>query len=118
MKTIVNRLSIFNKVLMIITCLLLFTVYLGMYAEILLGASQVISCLILFGNWSKLHEKDKTNILIYSSLVFIYFLIWYFFDVLGTADEFYKVVIWIIVIPMLLAFYFTSIIETIKKRIV
>lgn len=120
MKNTITSLVFINRVLMVLTCILFITVYLfyfGMLLEVLLGGFHIVTTLILMIFWKALDKDERNRIIIYGVLVIIYFSMWFLFDVFGRADEFYKVLIWIILLPMSLAFYLTFTLEKIKDRL-
>lgn len=120
MKNLIRIIFKTNRILMCINIILLISIYglfYGMYLEVILGFFQVITSVILLFFWNSYENKTKMRLKIYYSLVITYFLLLFFTDWSGKADEFYRIIIGIILIPMSLAIYFTFIIERIKRKI-
>ena len=110
-----KKLYLINKASLIITLVLYLTLYLGLYAQIVLGALQVISALIIFLFWKKFSKKTKKQLYIYWSIVIIYGLFW-LIEWHITNNAFF-IIIGIIVIPMFIAIYFVVILKSIKNYI-
>ncbi len=120
MKNLINIIFKANRILMSINVILLISIYgmfYGMYLEVILGLFQVITSLVLLSFWDSYENKTKCRLRIYYSLVIIYFLLLFSTNWSGKADEFYRIIIGIILIPMSLAIYYTFIIERIKREI-
>lgn len=102
-----------NRVILGITGVLYFTIFFGLYAQIVLGAFQVVTGLILLLVINKLKEKSKKTLLIYWTMVVSYFFLWSIgvFDQLGDWWVFYY-----ILIPLGIATYFTFFLESLKNR--
>ena len=56
--------------------LLYITIFLGLYSQIVLGALQLISALILFLYWNKFSNKTKKQLTVYWCLSILYGLGW------------------------------------------
>ena len=101
-----------NRAFFALTLCLYVTILLGLYAQVVLGAYQLLVGLILLFFLKKLSIKPKNGILIYWFVVSIYFVITYTLN--KVAKDF--PVINFMIIPMLIASYFTYILETMKLK--
>ncbi|MFY7672569.1 hypothetical protein ACOSP6_15915 [Tenacibaculum sp. MEBiC06402] len=101
-----------NRVIFALTLMLYVTVILGVYAQVVLGAYHLLVGFILLFFLKKLSLKPKNGILIYWFVVSIYFVITYTLN--KVAKDF--PVINFMIIPMLIASYFTYILETMKLK--
>ena len=101
-----------NKIVIISTVVLYVTLIFGLYAQIVLGATQVLSALILFLFWKNFNNKTKEQLYIYWTLVIIYGVFW-LID-LDAFNETFIIIFGIMVIPMAIAGYFYYIINSIK----
>ena len=72
MKTVFN----INKFLVIATSILYLTIYLGLYAQILLGAVQLLSALGILFLWKHYNNKQQKHIILYWILTLCYGLGW------------------------------------------
>ncbi len=115
MKNTIITFTYINRFLMIITCALFLTIIGGMLAEILLGGFQVISALILFVFWKHLDKLERKRICAYIFTTTIYLILFLYFDLLN-RPEFYETFLWVILIPMIIALYYSTILENLKKR--
>jgi len=102
-----------NKITLIITLILYLTIYLGLYAQILLGAVQVLSSFLLLLFWRDLSQIHKKRLVLYWMLIACYGLGW-ILNWNNFQDTIY-VVIGIIIIPMGIAIYFTRLLYIITK---
>ncbi len=103
-----------NIFALIITLILYLTVYLGMYAQIILGPLQLIIALIIsFKYYYKLNPKLKKSILIYWALAIVSLIIAYFSWTYYKPNDF--IMITVFVIPMLIACYFAYLTFNITK---
>jgi predicted neutral ceramidase superfamily lipid hydrolase len=109
---IINIAKYLNRVIFALTLMLYVTVILGLYAQVVLGAYQLLVGFILLFFLKKLSLKPKNGILIYWFVVSIYFVITYTLN--KVAKDF--PVINFMIIPMLIASYFTYILETMKLK--
>ncbi len=109
----IDNLRIINKGLMIITILLYMTIFLGLISQIVLGAYQVIVALVLLCFWSGFSKKVKNKLLHYYAAVLTYGL-YCSIDLLGLARDYWGVLYGII--PMLIALYFSLLLEDIKQE--
>lgn len=98
-----------NKALLIITIILDFTILFGLYAQILLGFTQLCIALYISFNYKKLEKKLKFQIINYWIYVLIYFsfFTYIFSEKESILDNFIIMVTTIIIIPMIIAIYFT-----------
>ncbi len=104
-----------NLIAIIITLLLYVTIIFGMYAQIILGALQLISGLIVIFYLNKLSNKSREKIYIYWILVFLYVIAWNL-----DWQNFDKYILSIIipfVIPMLIACYFVYTLRIAKTEL-
>lgn len=104
-----------NKFALIITLMLYLTIVFGLYAQIVLGAIQILSSLLLIIFWKKLSKKSKQKLFIYWILVSFYGLCW--FSDWVHFNETFTLIFGIIVVPMSLAGYFFYILKETKTYI-
>jgi len=97
--------------MMIITAVLYITVYLGMIFQIALGAYQVIVALIMLFSYKQLLKRDKSRILVYWLVVFLFALFWSL-GWLEAGHEIFPMVIY----PMSIAVYFTFFLEKLGTK--
>nr|WP_321224949.1 hypothetical protein [uncultured Psychroserpens sp.] len=104
-----------NKVIFIITLVLYFTVVGGMLSQVILGALQIISAIILLLSWGKFSKKTKEHLSIYWVIIGVYGICWIFWlHNWDTINEFAIVIATVMVIPMVIATYFLYILNSIK----
>ena len=124
MKNTIKIISVINLIFMVvfIGSLLFgaavneFLVY-ALCIAFLLGIYQVLSIFILLFSWDKFESIVKKYLLIYLFGVVTYFLIWYLFFALNIKN-FEIITYFVCSVPVLLALYFTFIIEIkIIKRV-
>ncbi|WP_456440481.1 hypothetical protein [Psychroserpens sp.] len=104
-----------NKFAIIITLALYLTLVFGLYAQIVLGAIQVISSLLLILFWKKLSKKSKVKLFIYWTLVSVYGICWH--SDWNIFSQEIIIVFGIIIIPMSIAGYFYYILKETKTYI-
>jgi len=103
-----------NKAILIITIILYLTLILGLYSQIVLGAIQVITSIILLFYWKRIEQKIKTKLYKYWIMISVYGLLWLInWD---SSIEFYVFVLGIIAIPLSIAMYFFFILKKIYKQ--
>ena len=95
-----------NKWSYIITLALYLTLFLGMYAQIALGAIQIILALIISVKWKKLDTNSKTKMLNYLVVILMYGFLLLVIDFENIAG---LLIILLFVLPMLIATYFVYI---------
>ena len=97
------------------TLLLYLTIFLGLYAQIVLGFFQVIVALVLLGFLGKLSKKLTKHLIVYWIIVLLYGLLYLLevkiFNIMGDLWWFV-----IVVVPMSIAGYFTYVLESLKKN--
>ena len=117
MKNTIKIISVINLIFMVvfIGSLLFgaavneFLVY-ALCIAFLLGIYQVLSIFILLFSWDKFESIVKKYLLIYLFGVVTYFLIWYLFFALNIKN-FEIITYFVCSVPVLLALYFTFIME-------
>lgn len=106
---------IINKVLLIATIVLYATLYLGLYAQVVLGVIQIISAFLLLFFWNDLQKEHKKMLLLYYTLVVIYgvacLINW------NVDNEMLIFLFGLILIPMGMAVYFTILLHKIAKQL-
>ncbi|WP_264559618.1 hypothetical protein [Flavobacterium sp. N2270] len=107
-----------NKISYIATLFLYLTVIFGLYAQIALGAIQILIALYISFNMKFLTKKMKYQIInywiyvaLYSALVTAFFNDWIDFN-----DNNLLLIITIIILPMSIATYFTITLNKIAKQ--
>jgi hypothetical protein len=110
-----------NRILMIPFCLILLvgTIYVDFlwYAALItfvLGAFQLLSALITLFYFDELKEYLKSCVLIYLSLVIVYFVC---FFLLIDLFDLYNIKAIIYIIPIILSLFWTYILESLKNDI-
>jgi hypothetical protein len=103
-----------NRVVMSITGILYLTIILGLYAQVVLGFTQVLSAIILLFVIKKISIENQNRITIYWGLTISYGLV-YLADIFNQLESFWIIIF--ILIPIGIAGYFTFILESIKKEI-
>ncbi len=106
-----RKLYEFNKIILIITALLYLIIILGLYAQIVLGAIQLLSALSVTFLWHTLDKRSKKHLSIYWLIVSLYGLGW----LLQIELNNYSWWICIIIIPMTIAIYFVWILSNLKN---
>ena len=101
----------YNKRLYFVTLFLYITLYLGMMAQVLLGAANILSAVDLYSHYSQLEKEHQKHLNAYSVLVGIYFVFFILLFEYLLRDCF----IYLTVVPMLLATYFIGILYKIHK---
>ncbi len=99
-----------NSTCFTITLLLYITIFYGLMAQVFLGSIQVIIAIILFIYWNKLTSKPQKHLIIYTLISLLYGLLW-LTDIVDTDFG----IVFIAVIPMMIAGYFVYITYLIKK---
>lgn len=107
-----------NKALLIITIILDFTILFGLYAQILLGFTQVCIALYISINYKKLEKKLKYQIINYWIYVILYFsfFTYLFMEEKNVIDNYIIMITTIIIIPMTIAIYFTFTLNKIANQ--
>lgn len=108
MKTLYN----INKVIFIITLALYVTVIYGAFAQMFLGAIQVISAAILFLSWKNFNSKTKEYLNIYWVIITLYGICWLF--KWESFNDTFILVFGVMILPMSIAGYFLYILNSIK----
>lgn len=100
-----------------ITLALYLTVFLGMYAQIVLGPLQLLIALIVsFNYYKKLDKTLKNHLLAYWLTAAVSLIIAYLSWTHNTASDY--VIITIFVIPMLIACYFVYLTYKITQHLI
>ena len=108
----INIVYIINMIFYILTVILFATIIFGFFAEIFLGAVQVVSSLILLIFWNQYSKKEKKKLGIYWGVVAVYFLLW-----LVNWNFLPRDLVFIAgvgVIPMGIGFYFLMLLRELK----
>lgn len=103
-----------NKVILIITAILYLTLYLGLYSQIVLGITQVLSSLILLFYWNRIDKKFRIKLYWYWTIITLYGLLW-LLD-WGNSGNTFVIVLGIIIAPMSVAIYFFTILNKLKHK--
>ncbi len=99
---------------MLITLILYATFILGLYAQIILGFSQVLTGIVLLFFIKKFSKENQTRLKYYWGFVLSYGFLWSI-DFLNFYDDLW--VVSLIILPLSIAIYFTFILESIKREI-
>ncbi|TDR22849.1 hypothetical protein IP97_00717 [Flavobacterium cheniae] len=107
-----------NKALLIITIILDFTILFGLYAQILLGFTQLCIALYISFNFKRLVKKLKYQIINYWIYVFLYFSFstYLFLEEKSILDNYIILITTIMILPMTIAIYFTITLNKIAKQ--
>jgi apolipoprotein N-acyltransferase len=103
-----------NRFIFIATVALYITIFLGLYAQIVLGAFQLITAFVLLFFWMKLSDKQRERLLKYWFFVGVYGALWYTNSFENLKSDFMWVVIFIL-IPLSIAGYLTFVLESLKN---
>ncbi|WP_299102765.1 hypothetical protein [uncultured Winogradskyella sp.] len=99
-----------NKIVLIITLVLYLTFLLGLYAQVVLGAIQLLSAISVTCFWKQLKNHNKKQLLTYWLLVTIYGIGWLI--EIDLNDLWW---LGIIIIPMSIAIYFVWLLNNVKN---
>lgn len=112
---IINKI---NNALLIITIILDFTILFGLYAQILLGFTQLCIALYISFHFKRLEKKLKYQIINYWIYVFIYlsFFTYLFLEEKSIMDNYIILITTIMILPMTIAIYFTITLNKIVKQ--
>lgn len=103
-----------NLIVYVLTLVLYLTILGGLYAQIALGAIQLLTGLIIFFFWKSYTPKIKKQLTYYWAIVAVYGSCWLVdWDDFG-GDLFF--IIAIILIPITIASYFMYVLNTIHKN--
>lgn len=102
-----------NRFLIATTGVLYLTIFLGLFAQIVLGAFQVLTGFVLLFFLDKMHEKGRKGLINYWISVLIYGAV-YLLIGFDDLDDFW--VIMYILIPLTIAGYFTYVLESLKNK--
>lgn len=104
-----------NRFLIGITGMLYFTIFLGLYAQIVLGGFQLLTAFVLLFFWMKLTKKQRERLLKYWFFVVLYGVLWVteFFN--NLKGDFGSIITYVL-IPLSIAGYLTFILESLKKK--
>ena len=107
-----------NKALLIITIILDFTILFGLYAQILLGFTQLCLALYISFNYKKLEKKLKYQVINYWIYVIMYFSFFTYIllEEKNVMDNYIIMITTIIIIPMTIAIYFTIMLNKIVNQ--
>jgi xanthine/uracil permease len=107
-----------NKFSFIATLILYLTLFLGLYAQIVLGVIQILIALYISFNMQLLTKKMKYQIINYWIYVTLYSILAtaFFNDWIDFNDNNLLLIITIIIIPMSIATYFTITLNKIAKQ--
>jgi len=107
-----------NKALLIITIVLDFTILFGLYAQILLGFTQLCIALYISFNYKKLEKKLKYQVINYWIYVIMYFscFTYILLEEKNVMDNYIIMITTILIIPMTIAIYFTIMLNKIVNQ--
>lgn len=107
-----------NKALLIITIILDFTILFGLYAQILLGFTQLSIALYISFNYKKLEKKLKYQIINYWIYIIMYFSFFTYIllEEKNVMDNYIILITTIMILPMTIAIYFTMTLDKIAKQ--
>ncbi|WP_431164876.1 hypothetical protein [Tenacibaculum halocynthiae] len=110
----INILKKLNRVLIVTTIVMYLTIYFGLLIQMVLGVYQLLTAFILLFYIKKITSKDKYKLLIYWGAVLLYGMGWLVsFDIsLGN----YVGVIFYIILPMIIALYFSYFLESLRTK--
>lgn len=103
-----------NKGVFFLTLGLFITIYLGFLTEILLGAVQVLTSLLLILYWKQFSNNVREKLIMYWCVTGVYLLLW-FLD-WKFLNDWIIYIVGIGLIPMGIAVYFLNILSIIRKE--
>lgn len=105
-----------NKFALIVTLILYLTYFLGLIAQVLLGAIQIIIAIIISIKFFKICTYARVRLCFYWIFVVFEFLTIYLEqNHFETSNDFYEILIYVI-FPMSIAIYFTLILNKIIRN--
>jgi len=105
-----------NKIALATTLIFYLTYYFGLLSQILLGLLQIIFSIILANKFYRNSKYAKKHLLLYWSSVIIEFMLLYFHVNYGETSNDFPQIILFSIFPMLIAIYFTLILNKITKN--
>jgi len=99
-----------NKIVLIITLILYLTLILGLYAQIVLGAIQILSAIGVTFFWKRFKNQNKKQLILYWIIVILYGIGWL---IEINLNDFWW--LGIIIIPMSIAIYFVWLLNNLKN---
>lgn len=110
----INILKKLNRALIVATIVMYVTIYFGLLIQIVLGAYQLLLAFVLLFFMKSFSKKGKNKLLIYWAVVLLYGTVWLFNIDVGL--EAYLGVIFYIILPMIIALYFSFFLESLDKK--
>ncbi|WP_299890192.1 hypothetical protein [uncultured Lacinutrix sp.] len=104
-----------NLFIIITTAILYLTVILGLYAQVVLGVTQVLTSLILIFYWKSTSKKNKNKLFNYWSFVVIYWIGW-LIPWPNSLENTFGFVIGLIIIPLSISVYFITLLDSVTKE--
>lgn len=118
MRKTILTIAYLNRFIGVMTIMLYATFILGFCAQIVLGAFQIISFLILLLFLKHFSKSEKRMLLVYFLVTAFFFLGWYLISEVFKSDLNNHLEMGLmILIPMSIAVYFTYILEKLKDSI-
>ena len=114
----INRISMLAFVFCLLIGIIDFEfLYYGAYLAFLLGVYQLFSFLITSIYFRNINKQKKKDLLIYILFVIFYFFTCYLIYYKNYNNKFSMIIYFLYIIPVLLSFYWTYIIESLYKQI-
>jgi len=101
-----------NLVFYSLTLALYLTILLGMYAQVVLGAVQIILAFVLLAHWKKLYAKSQRLLNVYLFIVLVYGTYMAYFT--PSFNDAISILLFFI-IPMIIATYFVYVTHQIQQ---
>lgn len=110
----INILKKLNRALIVTTIVMYVTIYLGLLVQVILGAYQLLIAFVLLFFMKNFSKKSKNKLMVYWLVVLLYGMVWLIGVDINLAS--YLWVILYIILPMIIALYFSFFLESLDKK--
>ncbi|SEE34242.1 hypothetical protein SAMN04487765_2204 [Tenacibaculum sp. MAR_2010_89] len=110
----INILKKLNRVLIVTTIVMYLTIYLGLLVQVILGAYQLLIAFVLLFFIKNFSKKSKNKLMIYWLVVLLYGMVW-IIDMDVNLGGYLGVILYII-LPMIIALYFSYFLESLRIK--
>jgi Na+/proline symporter len=101
-----------NRIILIVTGILYFTIIFGLLAQIVLGAFQVIIGVGLLFFWNRLTKRQQKLLRVYGLITGVYLALWF----VPSFHESDFIWLKLSIIPIAISLYFTYFLETLRIK--